>query len=221
MKKPLSTKQQLVYGFIREYIERNKKSPTRDEVRNFIGAKSINSISQYLEALESGGYISRRKHDKRNIDLVEVINKNNAKIQFVQVPVVASVGCDDLSIFAEDQADEFLQVESSLIKNSNMIAVRAVGNSMNDSGIENGDYVLIEKNAEVKSGDKVVAIIDGMATLKRFETKENFVILWPESKDEKYKPIVVDQNFKLAGKVISVIPRHFYNDVQIIPIINS
>lgn len=221
MKKPLTTKQQLVYGFIREYIERNKKSPTRDEIRSFIGVKSINSISQYLEALESSGYILRRKHDKRNIGLVEVINKNNAKIQFVQVPVVASVGCDDLSVFAEEQADEFLQVESSLIKNSNMIAVRAVGNSMNDSGIESGDYILIEKNAEIKSGDKVVAIIDGMATLKRLEKKEKFAILWPESKDEKYKPIVIDQNFRLAGKVISVIPRHFYNDVQIIPIINS
>lgn len=218
MKKPLSTKQQLVYGFIREYIERNKKSPTRNEIRSFIGVKSINSISQYLEALEGGGYISIRKHDKRNIDLVEIINKDNIKSQFIQVPVVASVGCDDLSVFAEEQADEFLQVESSLIKNSSMIAVRAVGNSMNDSGIENGDYVLVEKNAEIKSGDNVVAIIDGMATLKRFEKKEKFAILWPESKDEKYKPIVVNRDFKLVGKVISVIPRHFYNDVQIFPI---
>lgn len=218
MKKPLTTKQQLVYGFIREYIERKGKSPTRGEIRSFIGAKSINSISQYLEALESSGYISRRKHDKRNIDLVEVMNNNNTKSQFIQVPVVASVGCDDLSVFAEEQADEFLQVESSLIKNSNMVAIRAIGNSMNNSGIENGDYVLVEKDTEIKNGDKVVAIIDGMATLKRFEKKEKFAILWPESKDEKYKPIIVDQNFKLAGKVISVIPRQFYNDVQIIPI---
>lgn len=218
MKKPLTTKQQLVYGFIREYIERNKKSPTHEEIRSFIGVKSINSVSQYLEVLESGGYISRRRHDKRNIDLVEVLNNDNIKSQFIQVPVIASVGCDDLSVFAEEQADEFLQVESSLIKNSNMVAIRAIGNSMNNSGIENGDYVLVEKNTEIKNGDKVVAVIDGMATLKRFEKKEKFAILWPESKDEKYKPIVVEQNFKLAGKVISVIPRQFYNDVQIVPI---
>ena len=154
-------------------LSETKKSPTHEEIRSFIGVKSINSVSQYLEVLESGGYISRRRHDKRNIDLVEVLNNDNIKSQFIQVPVIASVGCDDLSVFAEEQADEFLQVESSLIKNSNMVAIRAIGNSMNNSGIENGDYVLVEKNTEIKNGDKVVAVIDGMATLKRFERKKN------------------------------------------------
>lgn len=216
MKKPLTIKQESVYSFIRGYIEQNKKSPTREEVRNFLGVKSINSISQYLEALESGGYISRRRHDKRNIYLVEVKNNNETKY-FVQVPVVASVGCDDMSTFAEENVDEFLQVEKSFVKNSNMVAVRAVGNSMNDAGIENGDYVLIDQNIEIQNGDRVVAIVDGMATLKRIERKEDFAVLWPESKDEKYKPIIVNQDFKLAGKVISIIPRQFYNDVQIIP----
>lgn len=216
MKKPLTIKQESVYSFICGYIEQNKKSPTREEVRNFLGVKSINSISQYLEALESGGYISRRRHDKRNIYLVEVKNNNETKY-FVQVPVVASVGCDDLSTFAEENVDEFLQVEKSFVKNSNMVAVRAVGNSMNDAGIENGDYVLIDQNIEIQNGDRVVAIVEGMATLKRIERKEDFAVLWPESKDEKYKPIIVNQDFKLAGKVISVIPRQFYNDVQIIP----
>ena len=80
---------------------------------------------------------------------------------------------------------------------------------MNDAGIENGDYVLIDQNIEIQNGDRVVAIVDGMATLKRIERKEHLSILWPESKDEKYKPIIVNQDFKLAGKVISVIPRQF------------
>lgn len=216
MKKPLTTKQKMVYDYICKYIKKNEKSPTLEEMKGFLGVVSINSISQYLETLESGGYISRRRHDKRNIDLVEVKNNNEIK-WFVQVPVVASVGCDDLSTFAEENVDEFLQVEKSFVKKSNMVAVRAVGNSMNDAGIENGDYVLIDQNIEIQNGDRVVAIVDGMATLKRFESKENFAVLWPESKDEKYKPIIVNQDFKLVGKVISVIPRQFYNDVQIVP----
>ena len=217
MKKPLTKKQELVYGFIRKYIKQNKKSPTMEEVQIFLDVKSINSISQYLEALEKGGYLSRRRHDKRNIDLLEVKNNDGKENKFIQIPVVASVGCDNLSTFAEENADEFLQVESSLVKKSKMVAVRAVGNSMNDAGIENGDYVLIDQNAEIQNGDKVVAIVGGMATLKRFEKKEKFAVLWPESKDKQYKPIIINQDFKLAGKVISVIPRHFYDDVQIIP----
>ena len=199
MKKPLTKKQELVYGFIRKYIKQNKKSPTMEEVQIFLDVKSINSISQYLEALEKGGYLSRRRHDKRNIDLVEVKNNDSKENKFIQIPVVASVGCDNLSTFAEENAD------------------RAVGNSMNDAGIENGDYVLIDQNAEIQNGDKVVAIVGGMATLKRFEKKESLAVLWPESKDKQYKPIIINQDFKLAGKVISVIPRQFYDDVQIIP----
>jgi len=64
----------------------------------------------------------------------------------VTIPVVANVGCDDLSLFAAEEREwSFWKVDRELVDNSgDIVAVRAVGDSMVDAGIESGDYILIQ-----------------------------------------------------------------------------
>jgi hypothetical protein len=50
------------------------------------------------------------------------------------------------------------------------------------------------------------AIVGDMVTVKRYERKNGVTILYPESKNPKYKPIVLREDFKIAGKVLCVIP---------------
>jgi len=57
-----------------------------------------------------------------------------------------------------------------------------------------------------QNGDRVAAIVGDMVTVKRLERLDGVTILYPESKDPKYKPIILKENFKITGKVLCVIP---------------
>ena len=207
MQRALTPKQQKVLSVIEGYITKKHEPPTLDELRGMLHVKSLRTVTQYLESLEQKGYIVRRKHARRNIELRNA-DSNGLRTETASVPVVANVGCDDLSLFAQEQHDEFLEVDKTIVESedSGIVAVRAVGDSMADAGINPGDYVLIRFTEEAQNGDRVAAIVGDMVTVKRLERRGGVTILWPESKNPKYKPIILREDFKIAGKVLCVIP---------------
>jgi len=89
---------------------------------------------------------------------------------------------------------------------------------MNDAGINTGDYVLIRFTDDVQNGDRVAAIVNDMVTVKRLEKREGMVILWPESKDPKFKPIILKEDFKIAGKVLCIIPAPQMQMTEVVPL---
>ena len=205
--KSLTGKQKRVLDNIQLYINAKGEPPTLDELRQNLGFKSLRTVVQYIETLERKGYVVRRRYSHRNIELRAVDAEGRAAM-LVSVPVVANVGCDDLSVFAQEQSDEFLQVDKQIVDevHGEIVAVRAVGDSMADAGVKSGDYILVQFTDKVKSGDRVAAIIGDMVTVKRLERRHGVTILYPESKDPKYKPIVLRDNFKIAGRVLCIIP---------------
>jgi len=212
---PLTYKQKRVLENIRLYIGAKGQPPTLEELRKNLGLKSTRTVVQYLESLEQKGYLVRRRNAWRNIELRNV----DGGWGTVSVPVVANVGCDDLSLFAEQQYDEFLEVDKKIVEESgDIVAVRAVGESMLDAGIRDGDYILVQFTDRVQNGDKVAAIVGDMVTVKRYEKKNGVVILYPESKNPKYKPIVLHEDFKVAGKVLCVIPAPERELTEVVPL---
>src|SRR4051812_1501164 len=112
MKKTLTYKQHQVINEIKDYIGKNGESPTLDELCEKLRVQSLRTVTQYLDALEEKGYISRRKFARRNIELRDV-SESGAVARMISIPVLANVGCDDLSVFAQETVhDEFLEVDS-------------------------------------------------------------------------------------------------------------
>lgn len=218
--KPLTGKQKRVLENIQLYISAKGEPPTLEELRKNLGFKSLRTVAQYIEALERKGFLVRRKYARRNIEL-RAVDADGTNALLVSVPVVANVGCDDLSVFAQEQRDEFLQVDKHIVDEAHgeIVAVRAVGDSMLDAGVQSGDYILVQFTDQVKSGDRVAAIIGDMVTVKRLERRNGVTILYPENKDPKYKPIVLRDNFKIAGRVLCIIPASVaeFNDVVALP----
>ena len=220
MKKPLTYKQHQVIDELKSYIGAHGEAPTLEELREKLHVQSLRTVTQYLDALEEKGYISRRKFARRNIELRDA-NESNAIARMISIPVLANVGCDDLSVFAQEAVhDEFLEVDSSLAQEEDggIVAVRAVGDSMLDAGIHTGDYVLIRFTDHAENGDKVAAIVGDMVTVKRLERRDGVTILWPESKDPKYKPIILREDFKIAGRVLCVIPNPGAVLTEVVPL---
>jgi repressor LexA len=212
----LTLKQQETLDYIKIYIAQNGESPTITTMQKDLGLESIRSVTQRIESLEARGYIKRDRFQHRSIQVLDTNLRSPRGT--ISVPVIATAGCDAAEVYAQEQYDEFLQVDTALTKGANdIVALKASGSSMVDAGIRNGDYVLVEVTENVSNGDRVVAILDDMAVIKKLHRTADTTILMPESEGNGYSPIVLSgENSKIFGKVLSVIPMSYKDDYEII-----
>lgn len=69
---------------------------------------------------------------------------------------------------AEDHAQRRLDLNELLIRQADAtFFMRVRGTSMRDAGIDDGDYVVIDRSLEAKHGNIVLAVVDGEFTIKR------------------------------------------------------
>jgi repressor LexA len=211
IRETLTSNQKETMDFIKSYISNNKVSPLITEIQEHFKLKSLRSVTQRLDSLEKKGLLQRDRFKHRSISIINTDQLSNKKKFFQMIPVIASVGCDQMSIYAQERFDEYLDVESSMIGNhKDVYAFKAVGNSMVDAGVQNGDYILVEQTEHAESGDRVVAIVGEMAVLKLLQKTDDAVILRPEAKG--YNPIVLNENFKIFGKFIRTIQSGLMED---------
>lgn len=209
--------QQETFSYLKRYIASNGESPTILDMSKEFGLRSLRSVTQRLEALERKGLIKRDRFQHRGI---EVLRGDSSGISSgtIQIPVIASAGCDAMEVYAQDEFGEYILVDRDLISvHTNIAAIKAVGDSMQDAGIKNGDYVIVEVTDQVDNGDRVVAIIGNMAVIKQYQKSEGIVYLNPENSSGEYHPIIVGQeDSKVFGKVLSVIPgTEWVDDIKI------
>lgn len=213
----LTSVQEKTLSFMKKYIAKRKHSPTIVELRKEFKLKSLRSVTQRLEALERKGLIKRDRFQHRSIQILEQ-SYQSVPSGFIEIPVIASAGCDAMEVYAQDEFGEYILIEKSLISvHTNIAAIKAVGDSMQDAGIRNGDYVIVEVTEHVENGDRVVAIIGNMAVIKQFSKVGSVVFLNPQNKHGGYHPIIVGQeDSKIFGKVLSVIPgTEWVDDIKI------
>lgn len=69
---------------------------------------------------------------------------------------------------AEDHAQKRLDLNELLINQPDAtFFMRVRGPSMREAGIDDGDYVVIDRSIEPKHGQVVLAVVDGEFTIKR------------------------------------------------------
>jgi len=211
---PLTPAQQETLSLIKSYIAKHGQSPTITELQKSLKLSSIRSVTQRIESLEKKGFIRRDRFQHRSIKVLENVTTYFPSSDFIAVPVIASAGCDAMEVYAQDEFGEFIAVDRKLIgRATSVAAIKAVGDSMEDAGIKNGDFVIVEVTDRVQDNDRVVAIIGNMAVIKRYTHSGDYVVLQPENKAAGYHPIVVkEEDSKIFGKVLSIIPNTEWED---------
>lgn len=82
--------------------------------------------------------------------------------------------------------------------------LKVKGDSMINASINDGDYVVINKQTVANNNDIVAVSIDGEATLKRLWIRGNKAVLMPEN--DKYYPIEIkEDNAYIIGKAVGLI----------------
>ncbi len=209
----LTPKQKIVLQAIKKFFSENGRMPTIRELKEENGKlglkfKSLRSVFLYLKVLEEKGFIKRSSKSK-GIEL-----KNYANNSFVDIPVLGMANAGSPTFFAEQNIEGYLKVSKALLKNKEVFAVRVFGDSMNLSKIngkkiKEGDLILVDYQVkDFKNGNKVLTIIDGLATVKLFKKmSEKMIGLFPESTNKRHQPIFLTpaDDFVINGRVIDVL----------------
>lgn len=84
-----------------------------------------------------------------------------------------------------------------------------VGDSMDLSGIKEGDIVIIKKQSEVENGQIAAVLInEDRATIKRFYRNGTFVSLNPQSSNPAHQPLIINPEItevRILGRVIKAV----------------
>lgn len=201
----LSDKDKKAFALIRSKLAHEGESPTLREINEVTGGKSPRSASLVVGRLAKAGLI---KKIGKKIVLLNV--PVSVSISTVDVPLVGSVTCGT-PVLAEENIQTLIPVSTALAKmGSKYFFLRAVGDSMNQAGIQPGDLLLVRQQASAENGDKVVALINDEATVKIFERAKNAIILKPKSDNPSHKPIILNEDCVIQGVVCAVFPEDIY-----------
>ena len=106
---------------------------------------------------------------------------------------------------ADDHLEGEMDLNEFLIQNGPAtFFVRARGDSMNGdkkATIQDGDLLVVDKSKTPKTGDVVIACLDGAFTVKRLRHTEHGVWLLPENKSFSEIRIEDGQEFCIWGVV--------------------
>ena len=87
-------------------------------------------------------------------------------------------------------------------------ALKIMGDSMIDVGINDGDLALIIKDRPISNGEIYAVLVDGEATLKKVYKNDDYLTLQPCN--SKYEPIVVkeEDNPYIVGKLSGIVRKY-------------
>ena len=105
------------------------------------------------------------------------------------------------------QQSELIDVPPSMLQGGKTFALRVKGESMKDEGILPGDLIIVRKQETAQTGQTVVALVNGEATVKTYMKKPGHIELHPAN--AAMQPIIVQaaDDFQIEGVLIGVI-RH-------------
>ncbi len=196
----LTDRQKRILEFLKDFIRGSGYPPSLRDICARFKMNNPKSAAKHLTALEKKGFIRRTANASRAI---EVFGLNNMAGNVVAVPVAGSVRAGSPELAVEDVSGR-VSLDERFFRCAGAFLLKVKGESMTGAGIDDGDYALVRPQKIAESGDIVVAIIEGEATVKRFLRKGRAVILKPENPD--MRPITVSGgDFHIVGKVISVI----------------
>jgi repressor LexA len=204
--KPLTQKQAKFFRLLLQLRSRKGAPPTIRELQAAGRYSSSRSVAQFLDALEEAGYVGRSE-GARNIRVLQVSSQAAPeRTRTVSVPLVGNIAAGT-PILAVENIETRISISERIAKPPHAyFLLRVHGDSMDRAGIADGCLALVRQQETADPGDRVVALIDDEATIKRLKLTREMAILEPVSSSSRHKPIVVDDEFQIQGVVVATIP---------------
>ena len=180
---------------IRAFYRSHKRMPSYSELTAVVGFRSTNAAYKLATRLMDQGWLEK-----------DAAGKLLPGPHFHTVPVLGTVTAGFPSPAEEELADT-MSLDEYLITNKEATYILKVnGESMMGAGILPGDMLLVERGAEPRDSDIVIAQVDREWTIKFFRKRGRMVFL--EAAHQDFKPIYPTEELKIAAVVRAVIRKY-------------
>jgi len=205
----LTSRQQELLDLLREAAERGGATPSYREIGEQLAIRSTNGVKTLVDALVRKGFLRPNDGRARGLELTASGRQAPAAVDAVAwVPLIGRVAAG-APILAEQNVEELLPVDRSLLRGEESFALEVRGDSMVEAGILDGDIVFAQAIAAARAGEMVVARVGEEATVKFFFPEAGRIRLQPAN--ERYAPILVDparEDFHIEGRVTGLLRRY-------------
>jgi repressor LexA len=205
----LTPRQKEVLDFLVAYLERHGFSPSFEEIAAGLNLSSLATVHKHISALEQKGYVRRRFNESRSIEVspdyleAERERLEGRRGRHKEVPLLGRIAAgspvESVAMPETLNLGEFTESE-------NVYALQVKGDSMIEDHICSGDFVLVERVAEVRDGEIVVALVDVMeTTLKRLYREPGGKIRLQPANAEMAPIYVEPERLEIQGRVLAVL----------------
>jgi len=198
--------QDKILNYIRTHLQEHQIPPTLRDIQDHFGFSAIGTVQYHLKNLTQAGFLDIKPRLSRGITLTS---------RALGIPVIGRVPAGPAQL-AFEEVESYLPssvlsapspAAAPPVDARGLYALRIKGDSMTEAGIMDGDLIIVRPQASARHGDIVVARIgDDEATVKRLVRRPGVLQLSPVN--PKYRPIPIDENVQLIGKVIRVVRQY-------------
>jgi len=201
----LTGRQQEIWTFLTEYVDRHGYPPTVREIGEAVGLASPSTVHAHLANLERAGLLRRDPTKPRALELTGREKPATATITTAELPKLPLVGqiAAGGPLLAEQNIEDQIAVPETL-RGDFLLRVR--GESMIEAGILDGDIVVVRRAQDARNGEIVVALAGDdesadEATVKTFYKEKGRIRLQPEN--SSMEPIYAN-HVQILGTVTGV-----------------
>jgi repressor LexA len=202
----LTGRQQEIWDFLVDYVDRHGYPPTVREIGDAVGLASPSTVHAHLANLERAGLLRRDPTKPRALELSGRERRAGAVPEPRRgLPLVGEIAAGG-PLLAEENIEDYVAVPELLERGGADFLLRVKGDSMVKAGILDGDIVVVRRQQTAQDGDIVVALAGedeaaDEATVKRFFREDGRVRLQPEN--DALEPIYAS-HVQILGKVTGV-----------------
>jgi repressor LexA len=203
----LTGRQQEIWDFLVDYVDRHGYPPTVREIGEKVGLASPSTVHAHLANLERAGYLRRDPTKPRALELIghrraEPAEFRPSERELHTLPLLGQIAAGG-PLLAEENVEDYIGVPEPLSKGGEEFLLRVKGESMINAGILDGDIVVVRRQQDARNGEIVVALVGddeaaNEATVKRFFREDGRVRLQPEN--DALEPIYAP-HVAILGKV--------------------
>ena len=207
----LTRRQKQVLDFIASFVEQNGYSPSYEEIAGGMQLASLATVHKHILALEAKHYLTRGFNRSRSLEVTPKLKEDMRQarregVSGFEIPLVGRIAAGaPVEAVPDREMLSFADFSSS----ENTYALEVRGDSMIGDHILSGDFVLVERTAEVRDGEIVVALVRGAeTTLKRYYREPgNMARLQPAN--AAMAPILVPlAELQIQGRVLAVLRKY-------------
>ena len=234
----LTRKQHELLTFIDGHLKATGFSPSFEEMKEALQLRSKSGIHRLISALEERGFLRRRHHRARALEVMRLPNENGREIvasptpapfapnvirgdfsgRFPGVRAANEAAAVHLPLYGRIAAglpiealrDQGAQIEVplALLGNGEHYALEVAGDSMIEAGILDGDTVVIRKGDTAENGQIIVALIDDAEVTLKRLRRRGNSVALEPANQRHETRIFPADRVKVQGSLVALLRRY-------------